>query len=148
MKFLPFILQSIAGVILAIPFIFIISRSKKWRPLLALSLVITALIYVIFAVSFRGDEYRVLIEISGVFLYSIFALLGMKYTPLWISLGWATHVFWDIGLHLLGGGVHYAPDWYPPFCLGFDLLIAISILFLMKRDTQYALFLKNELQSK
>jgi len=85
-------------------------------------LVIAALVYVAFAVFGQNIEW-VKIELVGVLLYGFFAWLAYKRSVIYLSIGWALHVFWDLMLHPAGHPEH-VPDWYPGVCLGFDLLIA------------------------
>lgn len=104
-------------------------RSKKF---FAGSLLIAALIYVGFAVSgFYTDtasENWLLIEFLGVFIYFAFAYLGVKVSVWFLAIGWAMHVFWDVGLHF-GGNVAFVPGYYPSVCIGFDIVFAIYIAY-------------------
>ena len=85
-------------------------------------LVIAALIYVVFALVGQNMEW-VKIEIAGVLLYGTFAWLAYKRSVIFLAIGWALHVFWDLWIHP-NGHPGYVPDWYPNTCLGFDLVIA------------------------
>ena len=102
-----------------------------WR-FLALSLVIAALIYVLFPLLFGGSSTWVLIELAGLLLYGSFALLGLRHSPLWIAVGWGLHVLWDLVLHSSGPGSEFVPAWYPGVCLGVDLTLAAGIVLLRK----------------
>lgn len=85
-------------------------------------LVIAAFVYVVFA-SIGKDIQWVKIELVGLLFYGFFAWLAYKQSIIFLSIGWALHVFWDLLLHPNGHPEH-VPDWYPGVCLGFDLLIA------------------------
>lgn len=115
-----FLVEIIIGIIAAAILVFV-ARKKEisfWR----YALVIGALIYVGFAIV--GQQWDWLpIELGGVLLYSFFVFLSFRFSILFLALGWALHVVWDLGLHF-GGHPGYVPDWYPGACLGFDLLIA------------------------
>jgi hypothetical protein len=44
-----------------------------------------------------------------------------------LALGWVLHVGWDTLLHT-GLGTDFVPLWYVPLCVGFDLVVAGSVL--------------------
>jgi len=88
----------------------------------AIGLVVAALIYVGFA-GVWGTRGDLLAELPGVLIFGIVAALGRWHSPWWLAVGWAAHVGWDVVLHPLDTAGH-APAWYPPVCIGFDLLVA------------------------
>jgi hypothetical protein len=100
-------------------------EGERRRPL-AIGLVVAALIYVVYGVVYAGQQggpRRLAIESAGLVLFSALAWLGWRRAPLWLALGWTVHVAWDIGLH--GSPVSaLVPAWYPPLCVGFDLIVA------------------------
>jgi hypothetical protein len=98
------------------------------RRLYAIGLVVTALIYVGFAVIGRAGARALGVEAIGVVLYGAAAWLGLRTTAALLAFGWAMHVVWDVGLHLQGAGAGYTPDWYPWGCVGFDLVVAGAVL--------------------
>jgi hypothetical protein len=67
-------------------------------------------------------------ESLGVGIYGVFALLGLRYSSGWLAFGWALHLVWDAGFHSLGGAAAFVPMWYAVMCIGFDLVVAASIL--------------------
>ena len=91
--------------------------------LLAVGLGITALIYVLMAVVGGADAGWLAIEGAGLLPFGALAWLGRRNAPIWLALGWAAHVAWDVGLHG-GPGTEFVPPWYAPFCVGFDLIVA------------------------
>jgi peptidylprolyl isomerase len=95
------------GAALAVPYAWLARRSK-------LGLILAAAIYVPFA---RRDE--LLLTLGGVALFTILAFAG----PRFLAFGWAMHIAWDVLLH-----PHATPWWYPPLCIGFDVVVAIAIL--------------------
>lgn len=113
------------GLVLGSLYLWAIRRSPETeRRSLTAGLLIVALIYVGFAfVGGAPDAWR-LIELGGVLLYGIFAGLGLRKDGRWLAVGWAGHALWDVPLHLHGPAATYVPDWYLPFCLSFDLLVA------------------------
>jgi hypothetical protein len=98
------------------------------RRLLAVGLVVTALIYVVFALIGRADARSLGLEAVGVGLYGTAAWLGFRRSAALLALGWAMHVVWDVALHLQGAGAGYTPAWYPWGCVSFDLMVAGAVL--------------------
>lgn len=70
------------------------------------------------------------LEIGGVVLYGMFALLSKRYTPHWLAAGWALHMCWDVFLHS-PSTTPYVPNGYAMACLGFDIVIAGYIAWLI-----------------
>ena len=68
-----------------------------------------------------------LIELAGVAIYVVFALLGLKRSGWLLAVGWALHPLWDAGLH--DYAAEFVPHWYINGCLGFDLLVAAYVAF-------------------
>ena len=95
------------------------------RGVLAAGLLVAALIYVGFAVGAR-DARWLLLESAGVLLIAPFAWLG-RASGVWLALGWAAHVAWDVGLHL-DRPQPVVGHWYPLLCVGFDLIVAGSLM--------------------
>ena len=96
----------------------------------AIGLIIAALIYVGFAIWHM--EYSWLpLEVGGVVIYGLLAYLGLRYSIWFLALGWASHVLWDIILHM-NDSIQFVPDWYPPVCLIFDLVLAGYIIYRLK----------------
>ncbi|HUF02617.1 MAG TPA: DUF6010 family protein [Aridibacter sp.] len=67
-------------------------------------------------------------ELFGVALFAIPAYFGYRGRAWLLSLGWFLHLFWDTGLHG-GPGTSFVPDFYPGFCVGFDLVFAAFIAY-------------------
>lgn len=102
----------------------------QFKKFFAGSLIIAALIYVAFAgfglSSGSSTTNWLIVQLVGVLIYSFFAYAGVKIAAWFVAIGWAAHVFWDIGLHWLAN-VSFVPEFYPPLCIGFDLVFAIYI---------------------
>lgn len=90
--------------------------------LLAVGLGVTALIYVLMAVLGGAKAPWLAVEFAGLIPFGALAWLGRRDAPIWLALGWAGHVVWDVGLHG-GPGTEFVPGWYLPFCVGFDLIV-------------------------
>jgi len=116
--------QLILGVVLALLFVsFARTRGPRREPFIySIGLIVAALFYVAF--SFTGATTQwFMIELIGLAVFTFIAVLGLK-VSLWFSvLGWASHVSWDVFLHLVREQV-FVPDWYPVSCISFDLVVA------------------------
>ena len=117
------VVQIVIGLVLAGGFILLVRRSRSYRKekrAFAVGLVVTAVIYVGFAI-FNDSLRWVLIELAGVAVYAGFAWLGLKKSGWALAVGWALHPLWDAGLH---NSTQFVPHWYIAACIGFDLLVA------------------------
>jgi hypothetical protein len=121
-------IQLLTGAVACGLFIVLARRLNAERELrlYALSLVIAALVYVIFTA--RGATLRwLVIELAGLAVFTLLAWLGLKVSALILAFAWAAHAAWDVLLHKLQN-VAFVPDWYPLACLAFDLLLAGYII--------------------
>jgi len=118
------------GILLSIPLILYCNslKGKALIHILGTSLLIAAVIYIGFAIVW-GDSTWIVIESLGLLGYGFFYWLAIRYSLLWIAIGWAAHPIWDIALHLNGAGAHVVPEWYAIFCVSFDISIAVYILY-------------------
>lgn len=130
------IVEIILGFVIALIFVVLV---RKWYPkkdhaFWRSGLVIAALIYIIFLLFERNWSWLP-IEIGGVILFGIFAMLSKKYSLLWLGIGWIGHIGWDLLIHP-GGHPGYVPEWYPGACLGFDIVIGVYVfwLFIERRN--------------
>ena len=116
----------------------IIYLSSTWHPrkqlkLWSNSLIIATLIYIGF-VFYNLAWGELSQELMGVVGYSILAFLGYRYSPIFLAIGWALHVLWDILLHAPTSNI--APQWYPGACLGFDIVIAGYLAYLIWNNSE------------
>jgi hypothetical protein len=119
----------VVGIVLAFAFLlWTRAQPDAGRRLYAIGLVVTALIYVAFALIGGGSARSLALEAVGVLLYGGAAWLGFRKSAALLALGWAMHVVWDVSLHLQGAGAGYTPDWYPWGCISFDLMVAGAVL--------------------
>ena len=119
----------IIGIVIAAIVAFITHFLFKGRVLWVwrIGLIIAALIYVGFAISGDAPLEK---DLLGVVIYSSFALLSIRYGLIWLAIGWALHIGWDVIVHLESSHV---PTWYPALCFGFDVAIALYIIFLIRK---------------
>ena len=111
-----------------------ISTARKISPGLkqelgnyAFGLVVAAFIYIGFALWGKASDWYAT-ELIGIAIYGTFAWLGYKYAYWFLGIGWFLHIFWDISLHMQEQA-HFVPEWYPPACLSFDLVLAAYIIW-------------------
>jgi hypothetical protein len=127
--------QLILGVLLALLFIwFARTRGPRREPFIySIGLIIAALFYVVFSVTGATTQWFML-ELIGLVVFTIIAVLGLRVSLWFLALGWASHVSWDVLLHLVREQP-FVPDWYPVACISFDLIVAGYIAAkLRKRD--------------
>jgi uncharacterized membrane protein SirB2 len=128
--------QLILGVVLALLFIwFARTRGPQREPFIySIGLIIAALFYVAFSVTGATTQWFML-ELIGLVIFTIFAALGLRVSLWFLALGWASHVSWDVLLHLIREQP-FVPNWYPVACISFDLMVAGSIVAqLREQDT-------------
>ena len=102
--------------------------------LIGLGLVIAAIIYVGFAAV--GHPAWLGIEFIGVLIYGVFTWLGLRKNLIWLAIGWALHMLWDVALHSTGTGASFTPGWYVAACIGFDLAIAGMVVYYLRHQNR------------
>ncbi len=95
------------------------------RAMLAQALVVATFVYVAFAMAAMEDAW-LMVEIGGVLLFVGIAYLGYRHSLWWLAAGWFAHVLWDVALHV-AVDVDFVPLWYPVACIGFDVIVGVSI---------------------
>lgn len=117
------LLEALLGGILAMGVLAVIRRgATREREWLALMLMVAALVYPLCAVGAQPLS-QLGVEVTGVALFLLFALLGVRASPWFLSLGWAAHAVWDLAIPA-SRDASYLPAWYPMLCLGFDVVVA------------------------
>ncbi len=121
---MPVALQLLLGAVSCFVLIFLARQlsPKRELRLYSVSLIIAALIYVGFTMRGATTAWLAL-ELAGVAVFTLLALLGLKISALILAFAWAAHAAWDVLLHKLLDAT-FVPDWYPLTCLSFDLLLA------------------------
>jgi hypothetical protein len=118
------LLYLLLGVVLAIiclDLAWLLGR-RNWL-VIAIGLLLASSAYVVFALIAGNSRWGVY-EAIGVLIYGVLAWLGLRVSPRWLVLGWATHPLWDMVLHLSGSGAEIAPRSYVVSCVSFDLIVA------------------------
>ena len=127
---LQLLIGALAGVLFAV-LVWRLFTGLRALNVYALSLIVTALIYVVFAVRGGASSSQLWLELAGLALFTLLAVLGRR-RPVFLVVGWAAHSLWDLILHKLMDGME-VPSWYPLTCLGFDLAVAAYIARAFKR---------------
>lgn len=128
---MTFPVSVVAGALLAGLFVLVARLALRRRENVALAagLAVAALIYFAAAVDIEigslqaPASHPLSLEIAGVVLFTLLAVLGLRVSPWLLAIGWAGHVLWDVWVHP-GGSFGFLPDWYAPLCIGFDLVVA------------------------
>jgi hypothetical protein len=126
-------LEIMVGAILAGVLVVAHRRARFERVLRfwARALFVAAAIYVGFVLVGDAPTQWLLIEVSGLVLFTTLAVVGLKYSP-WVLAGaWFAHIAWDTLLH--PQNMAFVPQWYPPLCIGFDLVVGAYIIFVYGR---------------
>jgi hypothetical protein len=129
------VLLVIGGALYLIPIIGLAKLLARYiRPLheglfFAITLILTAASYVQWAYA-GGTPAEQTTEIVGLVVFAAFAIVGVRW-PYVLAFGWVAHVFWDVLLH--PPDTLWVPSWFPPFCVGFDLLLAAYIVWRARR---------------
>ena len=136
---MTFLIEIVVGLVLAVGFSLFLNRlpDRRRHLLLGISLVVAALIYVAFAVVGLGlstsDTSWVMVELGGVVLYSAFAYLGVRSSPVYLAIGWLLHIVWDTVVH---SGEAFVPAFYPAVCIGFDVAVAAYVIYLLTKTSE------------
>jgi len=109
---------------LAIGFALLLHDAPK-RDFFALLLIFIAGVYLGFALIDSRPKYLA-IEIGAILVFAVFTLLGLWVTPIFLAIGYFAHGVWDF-LHHSKVQTRIV-DWWPPFCVVTDWIIAGYIL--------------------
>lgn len=93
------------------------SRSR----LLSVGLAAAALIYLVFAIAAGGGMW-IPVELLLAVSFSLMAFSTQR-SALLLGVAWLLHVGWD-AMHMCYLEAAVALAWYPPLCIGFDLVVA------------------------
>ena len=101
-------------------------RDKAFYPVV---LIVIASYYVLFAVM-GGGAHELLVESAIFVLFTAVAVAGFRFSSWVLVAGLASHGLFDFARHLFleGRGV---PQWWPGFCLAYDLTAAAGLASLL-----------------
>lgn len=93
----------------------------------AVALIIAASIYLGFSLLSQNTTW-IFTETVGTITFSLIAFIGVKFSPWFLAMGWLIHPVWDLLIdnHKL---TTFVPYWYPTFCIGYDIVIALYIVW-------------------
>lgn len=128
MSITNFSIHLVIGIVSGIVFITIARRCavNLEKRIYAVGLALAALIYVGLAAMGSASVNWNVVELAGLAVFTLVAVLGLKVSTWFLAAGWAVHGLWDVLLHLRQHTT-FVPEWYPVICLGFDLIVAIYI---------------------
>ena len=126
--------QLILGAVLALLFIlFARTRGPQREPFIySIGLIVAALFYVAFSFTGGTTQWSI-IELIGLVAFTLIAVLGLRVSLWFLVIGWASHVWWDVFLHLVREQL-FVPDWYPVACISFDLIVAGYIAVKLRKQ--------------
>lgn len=103
-----------------------LDRERAFYPVV---LIVIASYYALFAVM-GGSAAELWVESAIVVLFAAAAALGFRVSLWWAVAGLAAHGVFDFFHHffIAGRGV---PEWWPPFCLGYDVAAAACLAALL-----------------
>ena len=124
----------LVGVILALAVCGIVGtalgfdRDRSFYPTIAM---VVALLYALFAVM-AGSAAVLAAESMAIALFIALAILGFKSNLCFAAAALVGHGLYDAvhGRIIANPGV---PEWWPMFCLGFDVTAALYLAFLLRR---------------
>jgi len=121
------------GIVLALILVFVVKKifPHKQIAFWQFGLLIAALAYVVFVLLNGKDIQNLPLELGGLFFFSFLIFLSAKYSPYFLSLGWALHIGWDSLLHSYAS-TPYVPLHYIEACIGFDIVISLYIVYLTR----------------
>ncbi len=121
--------ETLLGVALAAPTIIIALIIPKVYALdsFALLLAFIAAVYLGFALV-DGRMKQLMIEITFIVFIVSLAALGLWVSPYFFVAGYFAHGAWDI-LHHPKGIQTKLVSWWPPFCLVYDWIIAVFLMW-------------------
>lgn len=106
------------------------------RAFYATVLIVTASYYLLFAV-LAGAQAALPAEAAALALFVAVAVLGFRISPWFVAAGLAGHGLFDLarGPLIVNPGV---PAWWPPFCIGFDVVAGAWVAWLTFRAARPA----------
>lgn len=122
------------GALLAFGMIGLVKRRRKEDTtyVYAAALIVAAAIYAAFSMNAGPGEW-VLLELAGVVLFGVLAVLGFRKSMAILASGWTLHVGWDI-VHQVTDSADFVPAWYPMLCVAFDVVIGIHLFLGWRRS--------------
>jgi hypothetical protein len=115
----------VVGGVVAAMLAALVRRSRDEPGLWGLALVVAALAYPAFALGAQVPAPATK-EFLGSLPWIAVAIASRRLGPLVLAAGWAAHGVWD----MMPVNRTWMPAFYPPLCLGFDLVVAARLVAL------------------
>ncbi|MGH8492712.1 MAG: hypothetical protein ACRERR_06340 [Moraxellaceae bacterium] len=128
-------LELLAGVVCGALCVWLVRRFAVQRWAYTLGMILLPLPYLFFAHR-AGDENTVFLEMFyGIFFLAsglVFAISRLKFSAYLVAALWFLHAAYDFshGHLIINMGM---PAWYPLLCAGFDVVVAVSLIWLARR---------------
>ena len=124
---LIFVVAIVVGLVVAAPVLALMHYISRERALDLAAAQLAAIAAVYAGSSLAGGGIPVfIIEMVAVFFFVAIALFGRWGSPAILAAGYLAHGVWD-AVHHLGAISTWLPDWYAPFCLGYDGIVAAYV---------------------
>jgi hypothetical protein len=125
------VIYALLGAVLALPYAFLSLRQAQPERWLGVGLLLAALVYVLAAFTRWDSQYWLMLDGSLFLLMAFLVRKAWRGSLLWLAAGWLIHAAWDhfIHGHPLSAAISPVPAWYPPLCLGFDMVCAGAALY-------------------
>ena len=130
------------GLVIGIVLAFVVCCFGRWtgfdrdRAFYPTMLIVVASYYLLFGVM-GGSGHALVVESIAMAVFVLVAVLGFKFNSWLVVAGLAAHGVFDLlhGLVVTNPGV---PDWWPAFCLTFDVGAAGILAFLISAEAPAA----------
>ena len=119
----------LGGIILSAFYVLLARKFARYEMIiLAGGLIAAALVYVVLG---RGaaSPQDTRVGLLGLGAFGVMAIVGARWWPPLIGIGWLLHAVWDVLIHW--PPKPWVPALYPLTCGAFDLLVAAYFLFLV-----------------
>jgi hypothetical protein len=128
-----FAVAIVVGLVVSVPVLALMVSLSRERALDLAAVQLAAIAAVYAGSSLAGGGVSVFVtEMVGVFAFIAFALFGRWGSPAILAVGYLAHGVWD-AIHHLGAISTWLPDWYAPFCLGYDGIVAVFVWAMFRR---------------
>jgi hypothetical protein len=130
---MAFLVAIIVGIIVAVPVLALAKYISRERALDLMAVQLAAIAAVYAGSSLAGGGIPVFVaEMIGVTAFVVVALFGRWGSPAILAAGYFAHGAWD-AIHELGVISTFLPDWYAPFCLGYDGIVGAFVALVFVR---------------
>lgn len=108
-----------------------LDRDRAFYPTV---LMVIASYYLLFA-AIAGSPQAAVVAILSMAAFLIAAIAGFKFNLWWVVVGLLAHGVFDF-VHAMIVDNAGVPLWWPPFCLGYDVVAAVGLGCFLKRSAR------------